>query len=125
MVAFANRNDRHHAWAVELVRHITFPILTCEAVLTESAYHLQNPEIVLKLVAQGSLRIAFDVESNLLELSALAVKFKDRHPDLADLCLIRISELYPLHTVLTVDHKDFSIYRRNRTERIPFISPLG
>jgi predicted nucleic acid-binding protein len=35
LVAFANRNDRYHNWAVSLAKGITEPLLTCEAVLAE------------------------------------------------------------------------------------------
>ena len=44
-------------------------------------------------------------------------------PDLADLCLIRMSEIYPKHSVITVDAEDFRVYRRNKREIIPMISP--
>jgi hypothetical protein len=53
----------------------------------------------------------------------LAERYRDRLPDLADLCLIRLSELYPRHTVLTVDREDFVIYRRNKRETIPICTP--
>jgi len=42
--------------------------------------------------------------------------------DLADLCLIRMSELYPHHTLITVD-ADFRVYRRNKREAIPVLCP--
>ena len=38
------------------------------------------------------------------------------------LCLIRMSELYPHHRVITAD-KDFRVYRRNKREVIPLICP--
>jgi uncharacterized protein len=43
--------------------------------------------------------------------------------DLADLCLIRMGELYPRHPVITVDESDFRVYRRNKREIIPLICP--
>ncbi len=57
-------------------------------------------------------------------IEQLAEKYDDRKPDLADLCLVRMSELYPLHPILTVD-ADFSVYRRNKRESIPLLSPPG
>ena len=42
LVAFANRRDRDHDWAVRLAGGISEPLLTCEAVLAEAAFHLQN-----------------------------------------------------------------------------------
>ena len=52
-------------------------------------------------------------------LVQLAARYADRQPDLADLCLIRLSELRPKHRVITVDVEDFRVYRRNRNETIP------
>jgi hypothetical protein len=34
-----------------------------------------------------------------------------------------MSELYPRHTIITIDREDFEIYRRNQHDRIPFIAP--
>ncbi|MGH9401666.1 MAG: type II toxin-antitoxin system VapC family toxin [Terriglobia bacterium] len=113
VVAFGNRNDQHHAWALEIAKSITEPLLTCEAVLAEAAFHLRSPAYVLTLVQEGMLRLAFDLSRNFPQLAALAERYKDRHPDLADLCLIRMSEIYPRHFVITVDEKDFRIFRRN------------
>jgi uncharacterized protein len=50
---------------------------------------------------------------------------RDRRPDLADLCLVRLSELQPKHSVVTVDVSDFRMYRRNQREVIPLIHPPG
>ena len=55
-------------------------------------------------------------------IAALAKRYADRRPDLADLCLIRMSELFPNHSIITVD-QDFRIYRRNKREVIPLICP--
>jgi hypothetical protein len=53
----------------------------------------------------------------------LAHRDRDRKPDLADLCLIRMSELHPKHAVITTNLADFRVYRRNRREAIPLIHP--
>ena len=123
IVAFARQNDQHHRWAVEIAKEITAPLLTCEAVLAESAFHLESSSYVLSLVQDKMLRIAFDCATNLDKLCELAKRYEDRRPDLADLCLIRMSELYPKHPVITVDEADFRVYRRNKREMIPMISP--
>lgn len=123
LVAFANRNDQHHDWALGLAEQVTEPLLTCEAVLAESAFHLQNVGMVLAMVRDGLVDVAFDCREHWPQLEALAARYGDRNPDLADLCLIRLSELNPRHSVLTVDREDFSVYRRNKRERIPTIFP--
>ena len=123
LVAFANRNDQHHDWAVTVAGGITAPLLTCEAVLAEAAFHLQSVSVVLELLREGLVEIAFDCNDHLVPLAALAKRYADRQPDLADLCLVRMSELHPHHSVITVDRDDFRIYRRNKREAIPLICP--
>ena len=100
LVAFARREDEYHQWALALAGRLQLPLLTCEAVLAETSFMLQSSAYVLDL----------------------AVRYADRKPDLADLCLIRMSELYPEHRIVTVD-ADFRIYRRNKGESIPLICP--
>jgi len=123
LVAFANRNDRHHAWALEIAERITEPLLTCEAVLAETAFHLGSASLVLAFVREGLVRPAFVVGEHLPRLLELAARYADRRPDLADLCLIRLSELHPKHAVITTDLNDFRVYRRGRREAIPLIHP--
>lgn len=123
LVAFANRYDVHHGWAVKLAERVTEPLLTCEAVLAETAFHLQSVPLVLAMISEGLVTLAFDCRDHLPQLAALAHRYADRRPDLADLCLVRMSELYPRHSVLTVDRDDFRVYRRNKREVIPLICP--
>jgi predicted nucleic acid-binding protein len=125
LVAFANRADVHHDWAVRLAGRVTDPLLTCEAVLAETAFHLQSVPLVLTMVTDRLVTIAFECNDHLPQLAALARRYGDRRPDLAKLCLIRMSELYPRHSVITVDVEDFSVYRRNKREVIPLIAPRG
>ena len=125
IVAFGNRDDRHHQWAVKIAEGLTEALLTCEAVLAEAAFHLGSSAYVLGLVRDEMLRVAFDCSRNLDQLGKLAERYADRKPDLADLCLIRMSELYPRHIVLTVDEAEFRIYRRNKRETTPVLCPPG
>lgn len=123
VVAFLNRSDRYHHWAIEIGRIVAEPLLTCEAVLAEAAFQVGSVDRVLALVQEGLLRIAFDLHGNIEEILALAERYRDRTPDLADLCLIRMSELYDPLPVLTVDERDFRVYRRNRRDVIPIVCP--
>jgi uncharacterized protein len=123
LVAFANRRDKHHAWAVSVAQRITEPLLTCDAVLAETAFHLGDAALVLSFVKLRMIRPAFNLAEHLERLAELAEKYSDRHPDLADLCLIRMSELHPKLPVITTDRKDFGVYRRGRREIIPLSLP--
>ena len=123
IVAAGSRDDSHHAWATELAKAVTEPLLTCESVLSEAAFQLESSSYVLSLVEHGLLQVAFDFSENVSQLRELARRYADRKPDLADLCLIRMSEIYPRHSVITIDESDFRVYRKNKRETIPLICP--
>ena len=123
LVAIANSRDQYHDWAVGLLGSLQTPLLTCEAVLSETAFHLQSSRTALLMVESGLVRIAINPEREWPELLRLAEQFDDQSPDLADLCVIRLSEIYPMHKVLTVDGSDFRVYRRNSREPIPVVCP--
>ncbi|HEY1203951.1 MAG: PIN domain-containing protein [Bryobacteraceae bacterium] len=123
LVAFGNRRDLYHMWALEIAQRVTEPLLTSEAVLAEAAFHLGSARLVLGFVQEGLVRPAFVMADHMPRLAELAARYADRKPDLADLCLIRLSELYPKHPVVTTDVGDFRIYRRGRREAIPLIHP--
>jgi uncharacterized protein len=125
LVAFASRDDLHHDWAESLASQLDEPLLTCEAVLAEAAFHLRSVPLVLEMVRNGLVTMAFSCPEHLPQLEALAERYADREPDLADLCLIRMSELHPRHSVITTDQRDFRVYRRNKREVIPLICPPG
>jgi uncharacterized protein len=123
IVAAMRENDRHHVWAANLARALNEPLLTCESVLSEAAFHLGSSSYVLELLEDKLLEVAFDLSENLPQVRELARRYEDRKPDLADLCLVRMSELYPRHAVITIDEGDFRIYGKNKRETIPLICP--
>jgi predicted nucleic acid-binding protein len=123
IVAVGSREDRYHRWATGVAVGVNEPLLTCESVLSEAAFHLNSSSYVLSLVEDGLLKVAFDATRHVPQLQELALRYADRRPDLADLCLIRMSEIYPQHAVVTVDESDFRVYRRNRRETIPILCP--
>ena len=123
LVAFANANDKHHKWAAQLATGVTEPLLTCEAVIAETAFHLESAALALAMVNEGLVALAFDCREHLVQLARLADRFADQKPDLADLCLVRMSELFPKHSVITIDRTDCQVYRRNKREAIPLLCP--
>ena len=83
----------------------------------------RDAQLVLEFVRTGLVTPAFVLGDHLPRLSELARRYHDRRPDLADICLIRMSELNPKHLVVTTDLTDFRVYRRNRRESIPLLLP--
>ena len=72
------------------------------------------------MLRDGLVTLAFDCSDHLPQL---ADRYASRQPDFADLCLVRMSELFPHHSVITVDRTDFRIYRRNKRETISLVCP--
>ena len=123
LVAFVSRNDEFNDWAVSIAEQLTAPLLTCEAVLAETAFHLGSCSMVFNLLNDGIVELNFESGKHLAQLESLATRYADRQPDFADLCLIRMSELFPKHPVITIDRDDFRVYRRNKRDVIPLICP--
>jgi predicted nucleic acid-binding protein len=123
LVAFANANDRPHGWATRIAAGLSEPLLTCEAVLAETAFRRESAAVVLAMINERLVALAFDCRKHLIQLERLADRYADQKPDFADLCLVRMSELFPRHSVITIDRTDFQVFRRNRREAIPLLCP--
>lgn len=122
LVAFISHADKYHEWALNIAEQLTEPLLTCESVLSETAFHTRSDHVFTALKL-GLVTLAFDCHEHLTQLESLAERYIDRRPDFADLCLIRMSELFPRHAIVTTDREDFRVYRRNKRDTIPLICP--
>ena len=124
LVAFLNRRDRHHAWAAEQFGSLSPPLLTCEAVLSEATYLVRGmtggPEAVLELVARGVVQPTFRLQDEISTLKTLVRRYAR---DLADACLVRMSELHSDCVVLTIDTEFRDVYRRHGRQVIPTLLP--
>ena len=122
LVAFMNRRDRWHQWADETMRAIAPPLWTCEAVLTEAAHLTGRPNEILASVSAGVLRIGLSVRDDVERIHRILQQY-GRRMDFADACVVRMSERFAASKVLTLDRRDFAIYRRNGRDVIPLIAP--
>ncbi len=126
IVAYLNARDRHHAWSVSTVKQLRPPLLTCEAVLSEATYLLQGTgsgDRVLDLLARGVLDVAFDLRAEAVAVTKLLRRYGSPPMDLADACLVRMSELYADCVVLTVDSEFRDVFRRSGRQVIPTLLP--
>jgi predicted nucleic acid-binding protein len=125
LVAYLNRNDPHHRWALALMKQVPPPLLTCEAVLTEAAYFLREDgaavDPLFQLLGRGALRLAFDLSAHWPRVRTLMARYA--RMDLADASVVVMSELYARSQVLTIDRRDFSVYRRHDRRVIDFVAP--
>ena len=128
LVAYLNRNDRHHAWAVERWSALFDPLSTCEAVLSEAMFLLQSDgadvEPLLRLVERRIVRVDFVMNDHRSDVFRLLRKYADQPMSAADACLVRMAELTDSCQVFTTD-KDFLVYRRKGRHVIPLLAPFA
>ena len=122
LIALLNRRDAWHRWAQDVFAEHPAPVWTCEPVLAEVAYLSRRPRDVVAMVSEGAVRIGLAVQTQAASLERLLQKYAGQM-DLADACVVRLSELYRDCLVATTDRKDFRAYRRNGREIIPLVVP--
>jgi predicted nucleic acid-binding protein len=81
------------------------------------------PQKVMQLVARGDLRVTFVAETEAERLSELLGKYQDYEMDLADACLVRMTELEEAGVIFTLDRADFTVYRKNGNQPVPCVFP--
>lgn len=126
LVAFLHAGDVHHGWAREQFMQFEAPLLTCEAVIAESCHLLRRipdaPNRVLELIRRGSVQIDLSLQHEIATIADLLHRYRDRPASLADICLVRMSEIHDPSLVLTLD-SDFHVYRRLGRKTIPVLHP--
>ena len=119
IVALLDQSERTHQLCVNTVRGMVAPLVTCEAVITESCYLLRGlagaPEAVIENVRGRIFQIPFQLSQDSQGVKSILRKYRDREIDLADACLIRLAEIMGSGQILTLD-KDFSVYRWGRNK---------
>jgi len=125
LIAYLNRNDPFHQWSVALMKQVRSPMLTTEPVLTEVAYFLRADRVdvdpLFQLLERNAIRVDLQVAAHWPRLRTLMARYNQM--DLADASIVVLSERHMRCQVLTVDRKDFSVYRRNDRQVIDFVAP--
>lgn len=117
-MALLAADDPAHRWAANAFRNQS-PFYTCDAVLVEASSFFLTPRPVLTLLARGDLILDFDLAQELARVLALTTKYADQPMDLADACVVRMTELFEECKVWTVDRSDFGVYRRHGRQTVP------
>ena len=114
IVALLDRSERTHAACVAGIEQASAPLVTCEAVITESCYLLRGlagaAEAILENVRTGAFQIPFQLPQAAAPLQRLFRKYRDREMDLADACLVHLAGELETGDILTLD-REFEIYR--------------
>lgn len=125
LVAYLNRHDPHHAWAVGIMKQARPPLLICEPILTETVYFLREDGLMIdplfQMLERGAIRLQFDMSAHWPRIRTLMARYE--RMDLADASIVVMSELHSTSQVFTIDRTDFSIYRRKDRQVIDFVAP--
>ncbi len=125
LIALFAWRDRWHSWAVATFATIGEPLWTSELVVAEVAWNLgQNSPATLELLSfvhRRELRVLPCLSDHAARLSQLMAKYE--RMDVCDGSLVVLSEQFPNAKIITLDVRDFSVYRRFGREPLPLIMP--
>lgn len=123
-MALVDRDEKLHDNCVTALEKWTGPVLTTEAVLTETLY-LVGPswsaqKVCLEFVLRGAFQLVPSSTKSLQRVGVLMEKYRDVPMDFADATLVVLAEEIETEWVFTLDRRGFSAYRmrRNRPFRI-------
>jgi hypothetical protein len=117
---FDNSDSDLRRWSRKIFTEHRPPFFTCEAVVTEAS-HLTSPTVIARMVKDGDLVVDFSLNEEIEQIHLLLAHYPGM--DLADACLVRMSELTPASRIFTIDREDFLIYRRFRNKVVPAVFP--
>ena len=114
-VALIDRSERQHEACVSVLENWTGPIVTTEAVLTETL-HLVGPkwrpqEICLEFMLRGAFVLVPLSQASLKRVAELMKKYQDVPMDFADATLVALAEELQTNRVFTLDRRGFSVFR--------------
>ncbi|HEV8317552.1 MAG TPA: PIN domain-containing protein [Vicinamibacterales bacterium] len=126
LVALLDARDRHHKWSVAQWADIEPPLLTCESVISEACFLLDQTSAgsaaVFEMLVRKVVALSFHLDEQLKEVQALRRKYSDVPMSVADASLVRMAEQFSRSAVLTLDG-DFKVYRKHGRYVIPLILP--
>ena len=127
LVALLDKDDEYHGWVADKFHNLDEPLITCDAVLTETCFLMRSlPAALPRLQAffsAGDL-IAYHGDALELERTFELMRLYQNIPmSFADACLVCMVEKRHGSTLFTLD-RDFTIYRQQRRRIIPLIAPF-
>lgn len=114
-VALVDRSQRQHADCLRVLEAWTGPVVTTEAVLTETLYLVgprwDHQKVCLEFFLRGAFVLVPSSRQSLRRVAALMEKYRDVPMDFADATLVALGEALQTDTVFTLDRRGFSAYR--------------
>lgn len=115
LVALLDRSDDWHEEIVEALKRIQDPLVSVWPVLVEAMYLLsfswRAQKALWELIETGTVHLLPLEMADIAPIKSLMEKYQDLPMDMADAALVRIAEREGIRRILTLDHRDFSVYR--------------
>ena len=124
-VALVDRDEKLHDECVAALESWTGPIVTTEAVLTETLY-LVGPQwraqkTCLEFILRGAFQVVPSSAKTLQRVAILMEKYRNVPMDFADATLVVLGEELETEKIFTLDRRGFSTYRMNRNRAFQII----
>ena len=118
LVALLDRSDDRHEEVVEALKTIHDPLVSVWPALVEAMYLLsfswRAQKALWELIETGTIGLLPLGESDVTPMKSLMEKYQDLPMDMADAALVRVAERDGIRRVLTLDQRDFGVYRLAR-----------
>lgn len=116
LVAWMDRDDAHHARVERWMAAYQGELITTWPVLTEACHLVPAAAAptLLHWVDRGGATLADVPVSSLRAIATRMDKYADLPMDLADASLLWVAEREGVMDVLTLDRRDFGIYKTTR-----------
>jgi predicted nucleic acid-binding protein len=125
LIGWFNANDQWHDWSVGVLSGLPGPLWTTEIVLGEACWQLggntRPAHALLSLVRTGAVRLLRPWPEHLERTQELMLRYPQM--DAADASLVVLSEIHSKATIITIDRRDFTVYRRFGNEALPVVLP--
>lgn len=126
LVAYGLRNDPCHSAADRFLQNYKGDLVTASPVIIETCFFFgpAGKRHLLEWIHQGSLSVVEVPVATYPDLSTIIGKYSDRDIDLADAALVWLAGETGLRRILTVDERDFEVFRLKggkRFEMIPWM----
>lgn len=119
-LALSDRDDAHHARAVASLNGLDEPMITTWPVIVETCHMLRTRvgikalTVFLKNYADQTFQTFAILPEHGSALIKLMHKYADIGMDLADASLVLLADILQSGKILTVDRRDFLVYRYGR-----------
>ena len=126
LIAFLDKREHYHDFAMQQVKKLQAPFFTCESVLSETFFLLQRANVsqqsLLELLNTDKIKIAFSYARHVNRVHKIVENYANLPASFADACLVSMYEDTREAKIFTLD-TDFTVYRTDGGDPLSLIHP--